>query len=53
MGCTKAQLLALLSYIENECREAGSYNKCMKAITVIKARVEELATSEALNMIFR
>ena len=52
MGCTKAQLVALISYIENECMEAGSYDKCMQIIRIVKRKAELNAINEVVPQFF-
>ena len=53
MGCTKAQLNMLLDYIENECANGGTLDNCLKVISLVKARISELAINEVLSELFR
>ena len=43
------ELLSLITYIENKCRESGTYEGCLKVISLIKARIEELATNGLIH----
>jgi len=43
------ELLSLVTYIENKCRESGTYEGCLKVISIIKARIEELAANVLIH----
>jgi len=52
MGCTKAQIVALIAYVLRVCREAESLEKCLSKIEIIKERAEELALKEFIDEFF-
>ncbi len=59
MGCTRAQLLALLIRLERDltsvCQrdiDIETCNRILSPLRVLKSRVEELASEEAISQIF-
>ncbi|WP_167746742.1 hypothetical protein [Sulfolobus sp. E11-6] len=48
MGCQRAELLALLEYIEEECKKRD----CISVVREIKERVKKNAMLEAINGLY-